>query len=308
MAKDANGKPVGNVWRNWKNRPDRSREGSPVEERRRAMVGGRMRRLSTRRPDSDGGDANSPNNSGTPNPPTPKTSAAPSKSAINTDNWAKSTPTTVGSNPAIMLTDQNGTKYYTKLKKSTESIAEAQERMETEVLAGKLYELAGVPVADLQMGTNNGEPVMLSRMIQTRMPTTPGDKQAARDNFVVDAWLANWDAPLNDNIKIDNNGRAVRLDVGGSLDFRAQGQRKGSGSTIKFGNSVGEMTTMQKRGNVDFTNMDRGELKKQALKLGTVTDDQIRKTVSAIVSDPARAKMLADTLIARRDDIKKRYG
>ena len=182
--------------------------------------------------------------------------------------------------------------------------------METEVLAGKLYELAGIPVADLQMGTNNGEPVMLSRMIQASMPgSDPAIQKKAREGFVVDAWLANWDAPLNDNIKVDNNGRPVRLDVGGSLDYRAQGAKKGSGGSTGFGATVGEMTSMQKNGgNLDFTNMDSGELKKQTQKLGTVTDDQIRKTVSAIVSDPARAKILADTLIARRDDIIKRYG
>lgn len=308
MAKGEGGAPVGSVWRTWKTRPDRSREGSPIEERKRVLVGGRRRRVSTRRPDSDGGDAGAPADSGTPNPPTPKATIATSKSAVNTDNWTRSNPPTIGSNPATMLTDPNGTKYYAKLKKNGESVTEAQERMETEVLAGKLYELAGTPVADLQMGTNNGEPVMLSRMIQTRMPNTPSDKQAARSHFVVDAWLANWDAPLNDNIKIDNNGRAVRLDVGGSLDYRARGQKKGSGGSVAFGNSVGEMTSLQKSGNVDFTNMDRGELKKQAQKLGTVTDDQIRKTVSSIVTDPARAKVLADTLIARRDDIIKRYG
>lgn len=308
MAKGEGGGPIGSVWRAWKTRPDRSREGSPIEERKRVLVGGRRRRVSTRRPGSDGGDAGAPTDSGTPNPPTPKATITPSKSAVNTDSWTRSNPPTTGSNPATMLTDPNGTKYYAKLKKTGESASEARERMETEVLAGKLYELAGTPVADLQMGTNNGEPVMLSRMIQTRMPNTPADKQAARSHFVVDAWLANWDAPLNDNIKIDNNGRAVRLDVGGSLDYRAQGQKKGSGGSVAFGNSVGEMTSLQKGGNVDFTNMDRNELKKQAQKLGTVTDDQIRKTVSSIVTDPARAKVLADTLIARRDDIIKRYG
>jgi len=208
-----------------------------------------------------------------------------------------------------LLTDPNGTKYYTKLKKPSETIAQAQERMETEVLAGKLYDLAGIPAADLNMGTNNGEPVMLSRMIQTRMPHIAGDKAEAQKGFVIDAWLANWDAPLNDNIKIDNNGRAVRLDVGGSLDYRAQGTKKGSGGTVAFGNSVTEMTSLQKRGgNVDFSNMDRNLLKQQTQKLGTITDDDIRKTVQSIVSDPARAKILADTLIARRDDIIKRYG
>jgi hypothetical protein len=306
LAKQENGGSVGNIWRNWKTRPDRSREGAAIEDRRRVLVGGKRRRLSTRRPGSDGGDSGS---SAPDSPaPTPQNVTPVSKSAVNTDSWKQGRPQSVGSNPATLLTDPNGTTYYTKLKKAGETTQQARERMETEVLAGKLYELAGVPVADLQMGTNNGDPVMLSRMIQSRMPQGAGDNNAARDGFVVDAWLANWDAPLNDNIKIDNNGRAVRLDVGGSLDYRAQGAKKGSGGSVSFGNSVGEMTSLQKRGNIDFTAMDANELKKQAQKLGTVTDDQIRKTVSAIVSDPARAKVLADTLIARRDDIVKRYG
>jgi len=298
LAKASDGSKIGAVWHTWANRKDRSREGAEITERPKT---GRKRRPSTRRPD--------PDDDSTPSAPPPQDAPKVSKSAVNTDTWSKSTPQNVGSNPATMLTDPNGTKYYTKLKKPSETSAQAAERMETEVLAAKLYELAGVPTADLQMGTNNGEPVMLSRMIQTRMPNLASDKVEAQKGFVADAWLANWDAPLNDNIKIDNNGRAVRLDVGGSLDYRAQGAKKGSQGTTAFGNSVGEMTSLQKRGgNVDFSNMDKDVLKKQAQKLGTITDDDIRKTVQAIVSDPARAKVLADTLIARRDDIMKKYG
>jgi len=308
MAKNEQGNSVGNVIPSWSLRKDRSREGAAVEDSRSSRTPGRKRRPSTRRPDPD-------DSSTTPaSPPTPTQAPTPtsspiSKSAVNADSWSESTPPSTGSNPATMLTDPNGTKYYAKLSKRGEARAEAQERMETEVLAGKLYELGGVPVADLQMGTRNGEPVMLSRMIGTRMPNSKGDNDKIREGFVVDAWLANWDAPLNDNIKVDNNGRPVRLDVGGSLDYRAQGAKKGSGGSTGFGPNVGEMTSMQKSGtSADFTNMDAGELKKQTQKLGTVTDDQIRKTVSSIVSDPARAKILADTLIARRDDIIKRYG
>jgi len=298
LAKASDGSKIGAVWHKWANRKDRSREGAEITKRSRI---GRKRRPSTRRPD--------PDDDSTPSAPAPQEAPKVSKSAVNTDAWSRSTPQNVGSNPATMLTDPNGTKYYTKLKKPSETSAQAAERMETEVLAAKLYELAGVPTADLQMGTNNGEPVMLSRMIQTRMPNLASDKVEAQKGFVADAWLANWDAPLNDNIKIDNNGRAVRLDVGGSLDYRAQGAKKGSQGTTAFGNSVGEMTSLQKRGgNVDFSNMDKDVLKKQAQKLGTITDDDIRKTVQAIVSDPARAKVLADTLIARRDDIMKKYG
>ena len=300
LAKAPDGSRIGAVWHLWANREDRGRTDATITPGRSV---GRKRRPSTRRPDPD--DDSTP----TTPAPTPQTAPSISKSAINTDAWSKGTPQNTGSNPAILLTDPNGTKYYTKLKKPSETIAQAQERMETEVLAGKLYDLAGIPAADLNMGTNNGEPVMLSRMIQTRMPHIAGDKAEAQKGFVIDAWLANWDAPLNDNIKIDNNGRAVRLDVGGSLDYRAQGTKKGSGGTVAFGNSVTEMTSLQKRGgNVDFSNMDRNLLKQQTQKLGTITDDDIRKTVQSIVSDPARAKILADTLIARRDDIIKRYG
>jgi len=208
----------------------------------------------------------------------------------------------------MMLTAPDGTRYYTKLRKSGETAQQAEERMQTEVLASKLYALAGVPVADLQMGTNNGDPVMMSRMIQVRMPRGKADNDAARDNFVVDAWLANWDAPLNDNIQIDSNGNAVRMDVGGSLDFRAQGQRKGSGRTVAFGNNPGEMNSMQKQGTYDFTGMDAAELKKQAQRLSTITNDDIRKTVAAVVTDPARAAQLAATLIARRDAIVQGWG
>jgi hypothetical protein len=254
----------------------------------------------------------------TPTQPTPQTQAPQPPSTpsapnapggpVNTDAWKSSTPPTTGSNPAKMLTAPDGTRYYTKLRKNGETQKQAEERMQTEVLASKLYELAGVPTADLQMGTNNNEPVMLSRMLQNvRMPTGTSDNDEARKGFVIDAWLANWDAPLNDNILIDGNGNAVRIDVGGSLDFRAQGARKGSGST-PFGPSVGEMDTMQKDGTYDFRNMDSAELKRQAQGLSVITDDDIRKTVSAVVTDPARAKQLADTLIKRRDDITSRYG
>ena len=176
--------------------------------------------------------------------------------------------------------------------------------METEALASELYKLGGVESADVQMGTRNGQPVTISRMVQSRMPNSQADQDEALKGYVVDAWLANWDAPLNDNIKIDSNGNAVRLDVGGSLDFRAQGARKGQA----WGNTVGEIDSMKKGGTYDYNKITDAAIKQQAKALGNVTDADIRATVSRIVGDPARAQALADTLIARRDDIVKRYG
>lgn len=233
--------------------------------------------------------------------------AQKSTSAVDTSSWKTGVPQNVGSNPAKLLTAPDGTEYYAKLPKPNENVQQATERMETEVLASELYKLAGVPTVDLMMGDENGTPQMLSKMIQSRGPNSQSDQDAARAGFVVDAWLANWDAPLNDNIKFDSQNRPVRIDVGGSLDYRAQGAKKDTTRT-PFGDSVGEILSMQKNGTFNFTKMDPAEIKKQAQALSTVTDASIRATVSKIVSDPQRAAKLAQTLINRRNDIVARYG
>ena len=243
-----------------------------------------------------------------PNVPAQTSTFTAIPNAVDASSWKSSTPPfTPGSNPAELLTAPDGTQYYAKKPKANEPALRALERMETEVLASKLYKLAGIDVPELSIGDRSGEPRMLSQIMQTRMPNSTSDQDAARAGFVVDAWLANWDAPLNDNIKFDSNNNPIRMDVGGSLDYRAQGGKKETTST-PFGDTVGEIMSMQKNGNINFTNIDSAEIKKQALALSTVADDKIRATVSAIVSDPQRAAKLAQTLINRRDDIVKNYG
>ena len=237
----------------------------------------------------------------------PQSQAKKSSGVVDTSSWKTGTPQNVGSNPAKLLTAPDGTQYYAKLPKPNENVQQATERMETEVLASELYKLAGVPTVDLMMGDENGTPQMLSKMIQSRGPNSQSDQDSARAGFVVDAWLANWDAPLNDNIKFDSQNRPVRIDVGGSLDYRAQGAKKDTTRT-PFGDTVGEILSMQKRGTFNFANMDPAEIKKQAQAMSSVTDASIRATVSKIVGDPQRAAKLAQTLINRRNDIVTRYG
>ena len=237
----------------------------------------------------------------------PQSQVKKSTSAVDTSSWKTGTPQNTGSNPATLLYAPDGTEYYTKLPKPGESVQQATERMETEVLASELYKLAGVPTVDLQMGDDNGTPQMLSKMVRSRGPNSQADQDSARQGFVVDAWLANWDAPLNDNIKFDGQNRPIRIDVGGSLDYRAQGSKKETTNT-PFGDTVGEILSMQKRGTFNFSNMDPAEIKKQAQAMSSVTDASIRSTVSKIVSDPQRAAKLAQTLINRRNDIVTRYG
>ena len=49
-----------------------------------------------------------------------------------------------------------------------------------------------------------------------------------RAGFLADAWLANWDVVglAADNIVTGPGKKAYRIDVGGSLIFRAQGKGK----------------------------------------------------------------------------------
>jgi len=301
MISDPNGQNRPKAWTKWKRKVAEVQDrGSTPARRRRSRTG------SATKPTPAAPTPATPTPA-TPTPatPTPATPSAPNsqgtKAPVDVSSWTSSRPQSTGSNPATLLTAPDGTQYYTKLPKGT---PDDKDRMETEALASELYKLGGVESADVQMGTRNGQPVTLSRMIQSRMPNSQADQDEALKGYVVDAWLANWDAPLNDNIKIDSNGNAVRLDVGGSLDFRAQGARKGQA----WGNTVGEIDSMKKGGTYDYNKITDAAIKQQAKALGNVTDADIRATVSRIVSDPARAKALADTLIARRDDIVKRYG
>ena len=71
---------------------------------------------------------------------------------------------------------------------------------------------------------------------------------AIKLNFVLDAWLANWDVIglTEDNIGISVQGGVplvTRLDNGGALLYRAQGAPKGNA----FGNKVTELDTMRDR-------------------------------------------------------------
>ena len=296
MTSDSNGARRPKVWTSWKRKAaEISERAAPKRRRTRRSTAAQQATPPAPTPSAP----NPPATPSAPNPPVPDGKGA--KAPVDVSSWTSSRPQSTGSNPATLLTAPDGTQYYTKLPKGT---PDDKDRMETEALASELYKLAGIQSADVQMGTRNGQPVTLSRMVQSRMPNSQADQDEALKGYVVDAWLANWDAPLNDNIKIDSNGNAIRLDVGGSLDFRAQGARKGQA----WGNTVGEIDSMKKSGTYDYKKITDAAIKQQAKALGNVTDADIRATVSRIVSDPARAKALADTLIARRDDIVKRYA
>ena len=217
-------------------------------------------------------------------------------------SWKTETPKNKGSSPAKIFVSPSGDRFYGKMKRMGESNERFLDRSRTEALASKLYQLAGVPSVDMTIGNLNGQAVLLSKMIETAN-TSEEDNQSVRDGFVVDAWLANWDAPMHDNIMM-SGGKPHRIDVGGSLDYRAKGGKKGQKGSTPFGETVGEIKTMQKRGKAaDFRDMGVDELRSQASRLSKIKDEDIR----SLCIRGGRPD-LVDLLIARKKNILDRFG
>lgn len=206
-----------------------------------------------------------------------------------------------GSNPGGVFQAADGSKFYIKAASSEQWARE-------QALAADLYALAGIPTPKITIG--KGAPIPGSTGWQTATEIVPGlsapantpkFKKALQDGFAVDAWLADWDIGQHGNAMTDPAGNPIRMDIGGSLRFRARGGNKGTA----FGNTVGEWTTMRDTKNVSgplFKGMDTDQLIASGDRVTAITDADIRAAVAARGLDTA----LADTLIKRRDDIKKK--
>lgn len=237
-------------------------------------------------------------------PKTPKAPKAPKASKPATTNayskvdvsgWKK-VGGQRGSNPGGTFTDSAGVEHYIKTP-STPLHAE------NESLASTLYNMLGVNAADVQVGDDNGQVKTVSKIVQGARSATSSDKKQMQSAFVADAWLGNWDAVLNDNTLIDSSGKPVKIDVGGSMLFRARGGAKGA----QFGDTVGEIDTLRQRNSV-YADITDAQIREQVKALKSVSADMIKAQVKAILTDSAQATKLADTLIARRQDLINRYG
>jgi len=228
------------------------------------------------------------------------------KKPIVTDGWKK-VGGQGGSNPGGFFEDENGVRHYVKTPRSLSHI-------ESEVLAAELYKMLGLGVPQISQGSYQGKPNVVSTLISE--PSRPitgamgdGSKQwqaKVIEGFVADAWLANWDAVLNDNVRADKNGNPIRVDNGGSMKWRAQGGPKGAA----WGNTVGEIDSLRGQSPAApvYRQITDQQIKDQVAKLEAISPDTIKATVASIVSDPAEAKELTDTLLARRQDLINRFG
>jgi hypothetical protein len=205
----------------------------------------------------------------------------------------------MGSNPGGVFQDANGRRFYVK---SLESPAHAR----NEIIAAKLYQLAGAPTLTY---VNASEPNQIAteflELEKKRISQFSDTERGQAQHWLgVHAWTANWDAAGFDG---DNQGVAkgvvMTLDLGGAMEFRAQGDPKGQA----FGASVNEIDTL--RTDADdphatrlFGDMSPAGISEAIAVVTRIPGDAIRR----VVAENGGSTALAEKLIARKADMAKR--
>jgi hypothetical protein len=210
----------------------------------------------------------------------------------------------MGSNKGGVYMDPvSGKQYYAKQLKSAA-------HKTNEYVAAGLYELAGlktlsyVPTGEDNVVATKLEPLGKNNVSQL----DAYQKNKAQLDFAVHAWLANWDAVGtggdNQGVIVGQNSPTT-LDVGGALEFRAQGGPKGD----LFGTKVNELKTMlDPKLSPDaakfYGGMTPEAMKVSAEKVAHVSDEDIRETVKINGGSPE----LAEKLIARKFNLAQEFG
>lgn len=212
-----------------------------------------------------------------------------------------------GSNEGGLYEDNLGKKWYIKFPAS-------EAHAKNELLAAKLYKALGIDVPLTKLVKEGGKVGIASAfqegMEKAKKPNILG-ANGAFDGFGADAWLGNWDVVgLGfDNLLLDKDGKAVRIDPGGSLLFRAQGTPKGDA----FGTTVPEIDTLRDAGlNPQsasvFGSMTAQDMTASVAKVLEMPDEIVTQAVMKFGpgSEEVR-KALAAKLIARKAYLAKRF-
>jgi 8-oxo-dGTP pyrophosphatase MutT (NUDIX family)/GNAT superfamily N-acetyltransferase len=213
----------------------------------------------------------------------------------------------LGSNPGGEYEDpDSGRRFYAKESKS-------ESHAKNELLATRLYEMARSPVLPIMPATVGGKLGTASEWHHGKQNIdidNKEDRRAAQKNFATHAWLANWDVigmgqHENDWNQARLDGEMHTLDTGGALLYRAQGGPKGEA----FGNEATEWDTLRQKSLAAkvFGEMSPRRLRESAERVTSIPDHAIRAAVHTHGPGTAAEKdALADKLIARKNDIKKR--
>jgi uncharacterized protein YjbI with pentapeptide repeats len=219
-----------------------------------------------------------------------------------------------GSNDGGTYEDKDGGKHYVKMSRS-------ETHAQNESLASNLYGLAGIRSISVNVAKMNEQPATFSPIVKSDSSgktlldaVNSGDTKVLdeiREGFVVDAWLSNWDvAGLTfDNMIIGEDGRPVRVDPGGALMFRAQGEPKGEA----FGDVVSEIDSLRdpninRQSAALFADVTDEQIIRGVMRVARISPEQIQTLVDSIVSDPDTAALVATRLKNRREYLMERFG
>lgn len=215
-----------------------------------------------------------------------------------------------GSNKGGLYEAPDGQKYYVKSLDSPDHV-------NSEVLAAALYKAAGIDVPEVRHGHNHPDGwdnVIVSPIVPNAMQKHNKYEGAAnakfkadtQAGFLVDVWLANHDVigQTEDNI-VTADGKPWRIDMGGSLAYRAQGGTKTDwgNDPMKSYKGMKSKTQNYKSFKV-FGDMNDAQEKESAKKLLGISDDKIDQ----LVKDAGMPQSMADTLKARKKAILDKYG
>lgn len=204
----------------------------------------------------------------------------------------------LGSNPGgefTVPTREGPVKFYVKFGRGE------TDHLWSEQLADNMYRELGIPVPETQIVKVEGSYGHASRLMTGSQPNTEDFSRLLKDGFLADCLLANWDiAAKTDNVlRSQSDGLLYRLDNGGALLFRAQGERKPT-----FGAIVTELESMKNA----YGEISREDLEAQLANLREkFTDEVIDRLVDSVRLKTADRDELKKTLKERRDYILANY-
>lgn len=238
-----------------------------------------------------------------------------------------------GTNPGgTYKHNESGEKWYVKYPQADRrffdsedaAVAHQNAHAKNEVLAGKLYQRAGVHVPETKLVKRGKVHGVASKILDAKEDPhaiQSGKPHGIGHGFAADAWLGNYDSVGydHDNMLVHPEGHVARIDHGAALRFRAQGAPKSKEGPKSWGPKVHELSLldgpnhhqaheMRNAARV-FSNAPKEHIRAGAHSVSGIPDHDIRNIVSRHgPEDPHENRKLADTLIARRDHISNHFG
>jgi hypothetical protein len=185
----------------------------------------------------------------------------------------------LGGSSDVKLTElEKGEKYALKPPRE-KSGTYINEQNEQEVIVDNIYSILGYKAPDSKIIKDGEKSYKLSKFEENYKQLNNVPEIFKKDiykeiqkGFVLDCLLGNWDVigANKDNILVNNNNEILRIDNGGSLDYRARGSKK---PDSEFGPEIKELKTF-----LDGTNPSTKEV------FYGITDDEIKSQAKDILS------------------------